>query len=170
MPAIQAPAVVKEVMSALLKTIKDPDAKVRTSSVRALGALGEKSDQTKAVTSVVMKMAEDPDSEVRASALTALCQLCKEPEKLLPMLLKSLKDKDPFVRVTAAGCLVGTTHAKEAQPVLLELVKNPGQGERRGVIRFSAMMALDRMGYDLPEKLRRDVAQEMQQEQADQAR
>ncbi len=176
--AIKTPEVVKEVLPALLKTIEDPEAKVRVSSVNTLGALGETPGQAKAIIPLLRKTTEDTSAEVRAHSIRILVRLEKEPDKVNPILLKALKDQDPMVRLTAAEELVrrgDKTHAEAARTVCLNIIENPGEGKNGLTMSMGALMILDRLGYQVPEKfreilrekLRREVDQKNQQYQAE---
>lgn len=169
-PAIKTPEVVKEVLPALLKTIEDPEAKVRVSSVNTLGALGETPGQARAIIPVLLKSTEDTSAEVRAHSIRILVRLEKEPDKVNPILLTALKDQEPMVRLAAAielGLNGDKTHAKDVRTVCLKIIENPGKGENGLNMAKAAAMILGRLGDQFPEKLRREVIQKIQQYEAE---
>ena len=105
--------------------LKKKDAKVRAVALQELGKLAvvQKALVADALPDIY-KSLEDKDASVRAAAATCLGQ-CDEPaDKVVPELMKLLKDdKDESVKIGAAkGLAAMGSEAKAALPTLRELV------------------------------------------------
>jgi HEAT repeat protein len=103
---------------------KSKDNKVRTTAIRELGKLAvvQKGLVSDALPDIY-KALEDKDAGVRAAAATAIGQ-CDEPaDKVVPTLVKMLKDdKEDSVKIGAAkGLAAMGPEAKAALPTLHEL-------------------------------------------------
>jgi vesicle coat complex subunit len=93
-------------------------------AARALGAIG--SSASNAVPSLVQG-ATNADPAVRVVAVSALGELRCEPDRVVPVLISSLKDPDQEVRHFAAFWLWAgyANDARPAIPALLEKLKDP---------------------------------------------
>ena len=119
----------------LISGLTDPNASVRESCARSLGAFGDAAsehagkladifDQMDALTRrsicsamgnfrsaaaecvpVLVRGAADPDLNVRVAAVTALGQLAAMPEEAIPALSQAVKDPNQVVRLMAAQSL-----------------------------------------------------------------
>jgi HEAT repeat protein len=106
---------------------KSKDAKVRSTALLELGKLAvvQKALVSDALPDIY-KALEDKDASIRAAAATCLGQ-CDEPtDKVVPLLLKMLKDeKEDSVKIGAAkGLAAMGPEAKAALPTLRELASD----------------------------------------------
>src|SRR5262249_50137721 len=80
--------------------LPDPDAQTRREAANALGAL--KAGQYAADLTAALK---DPDGEVRVKAAEAIWSIGSDAKESVPDLIALLKDKNPGLRLNAAGAL-----------------------------------------------------------------
>ncbi|MBT8507100.1 hypothetical protein AZH53_01475 [Methanomicrobiaceae archaeon CYW5] len=94
----------------LLVLLKDSSAEVRTAAVQSLGLL-----QDARAISAIMGMFGDGDPEVRQAASTTVVLF---GEAVYPLLLRTLNDKDPEVKICAVQAL-GELRFSDGIPVLI---------------------------------------------------
>lgn len=94
----------------VFKTLKDPDAAIRTGAVRVLGLAGQP-----AAIGALAQASRDPEQDVRRAAVAALGTI-KDP-KVVPVLIDALKDSYWFVRSDAADALGRERDAQAIDPL-----------------------------------------------------
>ncbi len=103
------------------KALHDPEPDVRKTAVEALGrGCPLSSDRLQCI----KELEDDPSSDVRLTIITIISE-CNNSEAG-PVLLKGLKDSDPWVRVR---CIenIGKRGMSEAVPRLVELLADPNE-------------------------------------------
>jgi HEAT repeat protein len=103
-----------DVLPALRRALRDPDALVRIEAIKGLRATRQQ--QTIPLDSVV-ELLKDKDAEVRLRTLYMLLENQEELDSTLPALDKLLDDTDKRVRITAAG-IVGRHDSKRSMEML----------------------------------------------------
>ncbi|WP_425613717.1 HEAT repeat domain-containing protein [Anatilimnocola sp. NA78] len=111
----------------------------RSAIVRLAGSLGPKGSEF--IDSLGKSATNDPDERVRSAALFAISQVAT-PEQSLPTLRQGLADKQPAVRLVAAGRLRNL--AAKAEPAAEDLAAALADSDER--VRTSAAEALVRIG------------------------
>ena len=114
MGAAAAPAV-----EPLRACLKDPDASVRAHSAWALGQIGKAS--MPAIEELAANLT-DPNLHVRRAAIRALRQIKPGQDKVVPLMLKTLGDKEPAVVLMALHTLAEGGAA--AVPAMIEALKD----------------------------------------------
>ena len=124
-------------VSALIRALRDRDARVREDAAAALGKLG--TDAKPAVPALIRALKVENDTylySMRSAAATALGQIGPEAREAVPALVEALKTgagefRYHYVRSAAATALgqIGP-EAKDAVPALIEALKSRGLGER----------------------------------------
>jgi HEAT repeat protein len=118
----------------LLQALNDPEAPIRFSAAQALGERG--AETLPAVGMLLQKAVSDPDGGVRLEAAMALYKIDGREDKILPVLIRALRDPDEVRRWIAADCLgeIGPP-AREALPTLRELLQHEFKSSliRKGV-------------------------------------
>jgi HEAT repeat protein len=128
----------KDDVPALLKSLKNKDAKTRASAADELGHIGSirAADAKEAVPVLLEVLKKDKNANVRKSAATAIGKMDPDPKEAVPALTEALKDKVTTVRVAAAGALqMMGPDAKDA----LEALKDAQQDKDRAVSRAAGM-------------------------------
>jgi hypothetical protein len=125
----------------LLQALNDPEAPTRFSAAQALGERG--AETLPAVGLLLQKAVSDPDGGVRLEAAMALYKIDGRQEKILPLLIRALRDPDEVRRWIAADCLgeIGPP-AREALPALRELL---AQEFKSPLIRTGVALALQKI-------------------------
>lgn len=124
--------VVEEKQQVTLKTLEDPDWRVRYAALDRLG------DPTLADIPVLNKALDDTKSSIRRLATAYLGMI--EEKEVLPYLYKALKDKAANVRRTAGDCL-SDLGFPEAMPEMIETLKDENR-----IVRWRAAMYLYEVG------------------------
>ena len=115
---------------ALVRALKDRDARVRSASVDGLGTIGDQ----RAIEPLMAVLGHDPDSNIRKRAVVALSRIdVKAPPKVIATLVRALKsDSDLFVREAAATAL-GKRQAEESAGALVEALTDVSYNVRQAV-------------------------------------
>jgi len=106
-----APAV-----AALQAGLKDQDPMVRAHCARALGHIGKPAAMP-AVEALALQLA-DPDIHARRAAMHALRMIKPGPDKVVPLMLKALGDKEPAVVLNALHTL-----AEVGEPAVAPMIE-----------------------------------------------
>ena len=123
----------------LVKDLKDPLSKVRSSAAEALGQMGRAGAKFAPEVAALLK---EPDFAVRWRAAEALGQMGQAGGRVVPELARLLRDPDFTVRLNAAAALgqIGQTRPALA-PEVAALLGDPDSD-----IRWGAATALGQMG------------------------
>lgn len=131
-----------ELISALIKSLKDPDSLVVEAAASTLAEFPEQSKNS--VPLIVAILNESASSRVKASAALALGRIGKDHQGTSPALLAALKHSDERVRWSAAHALGLVGQAKDSSlPALAEALKDPNH-----IVRRNAAAALGRFELD----------------------
>jgi HEAT repeat protein len=140
----------KGAFSALVKSLKDDDVFVRRFSAQALGAIGSEVKGTVPALTAALK---DPNKRVIQAAVEALAKTGSEGIKPLTELLKDKKQEPPTrLKIVQALGNAGKD-AREAVPVLIDVVKDGGKRNDPMIatLRTEAATALGNIGPDAKE-------------------
>jgi HEAT repeat protein len=124
---------------AMLDPQAEPEPKNRAAFARFTGSLAEKG--LPFARALAKAAVNDPDERVRSAAVFSLTQIAK-PDDYLPTLKKGLADKQPAVRIVAAGRLKAL--GMQAQPAADALGKALSDPDER--VRTTAAEALVKIG------------------------
>lgn len=157
---------------AILPFLQNEDPALRIAAVGSLGQLGDSATAT-----LLIPLLEDEDAEVRQQAYYSFFRLrprdpgswirrfLKDPDLLdeglialvdlgpetsVPHLLPLLNEGDDVRRDYAAWSLARLGRAKEALPVLREVLKHPNEHRRSGAVRAMAECGQDAIDLVLP--------------------
>ena len=108
-PEPSAPVTTRDLITALIESLRDTDSEVRLYAAAALGNIG-----AEAVAPLTTAL-QDPTREARAAAAYALGQIGAPARPATPSLMKALKDGEKEVRRQAAQAL-GRIIAAERMP------------------------------------------------------
>lgn len=115
----------REAVPPLISLLKDTDFGVRRKAIRALGKIGD----SRAIP-VLLEILSEGDEGIRVVTIEALGRIARQEgasdKRILSALSKALKDKDRYVRYTAAGELAAQGN-KRAIPVLIEALKDENE-------------------------------------------
>jgi HEAT repeat protein len=114
----------KDDVPKFVKNLADKDAKVRLEAAQGIGKVGQLKAKyaTEGIGPLCDTLTKDDDAKVRAAAATSLGQIVLEPDKVVPVLAKAVKeDKENAVQQAAIQALgYFGPDAKDALPVLME--------------------------------------------------
>ncbi|MBI4801565.1 MAG: HEAT repeat domain-containing protein [Elusimicrobia bacterium] len=115
-------------MAMRLKELEDKNPEVRYSAAIYLGLVGQESkdDERKEVISALKRHLYDTDKFVRYSAAGALAGIDTSVKEVLPILIEKLKDKDTKPDTAALALRHFGPEAKEAVPIIIDLMKKEG--------------------------------------------
>jgi HEAT repeat protein len=131
-------------IATLLSLLSDQKSNVRSSTVRALGQLGNSSPE---VVSALLSLLSDQKSNVRSSTVRALGQLGNSSPEVVSALLSLLIDQDSDVRSSAVQALVQLGNSSpEIVSALLSLLSH-----QESDVRYSAVQILGHLGNSSPE-------------------
>jgi HEAT repeat protein len=145
----------KEALPVLVSALKDQDLFVRRFSAQALGEIGP--DAAREAVPALKSRLTDPKKEVVEAAATALGKLGSEG---ITALTDTVKDKKKDVEIRRAGITglgLAGANAKDAVPVLIEVLKDTsagpaGKGKKQPAdtpnLRVEAATALGDIGPD----------------------
>jgi HEAT repeat protein len=118
----------KEDVPKYLKMLKNsPSAKDRALAADMLGKRGaiKASDVEEAIEPLKLALQKDADSKVKAAAAAALGNISPDPEKTVPLLIDSLKEKNLELKMAVINALGQyAAMAREALPSLREIAKD----------------------------------------------
>lgn len=106
----------KEVVSALMETLKDDNAGVRSAAIWTLNNIGNKE-----AAPALIETLKDNDLEVRSAAIVTLGQI--RSEEAVPLIIEALKDDNSGVHKEAIYAL-GLIGSKEAVPLIIDALKD----------------------------------------------
>jgi HEAT repeat protein len=114
----------------LLAVLGSPDARVRETSARALGILGQEKAPA-AGPALFARLKDEPEGRVRAALLRAIPRLGLPQEQTVPTLIEAFKKDDGDERRAAGDALLLLQPASPvAVPALLKLMAEPAFAER----------------------------------------
>ncbi|MEP0801961.1 HEAT repeat domain-containing protein [Funiculus sociatus] len=119
--------------TALLRTLKNEDSRVRSRAAKALGQIG-----TEAAITALLQALNDEDSRVRSNAAKALGQIGSDAA--LPGLLQTFHAQDYEVRESATYAL-GELRSEAVIPTMLQALRHKGDE-----VRESAVYVLEQLG------------------------
>ena len=115
-----------EAMLPLIQAMTNATPQVRGRAIIGLGMLS--CNAQAAVPALVQRLESDRDDRVRACAANALGLIRKEPQVVVPNLIKNLRDANPTIRAQVALALgMYGAEAKAACSVLVELDRDEDQ-------------------------------------------
>lgn len=115
-----------ETIPALIGALKDSSVLSRRNAAVVLGYHGEKS---KAAVPALLEAAKAPEPFVRQEVLGALGSIRAQPELVVPVLMHGLQDADEEVRQQALGALGNFgSAAKKVEPRIVELIRESPAG------------------------------------------
>src|SRR5437870_4856089 len=124
----------KKALPLVVEALKHSDAMIRCTAADVLGRIGKDAEN---VVPALETALDDKDASVRRAAAAALQKIGGKTSLLI--LVRSLKDQDPLISISAARAL-GRMGAA-AVPALTEALKDPDR-----IVRARAASALGRIG------------------------
>src|SRR5438552_1380095 len=116
----------------LVKALQDTNAIVRDVAIEALGGIASDPDIT--VPALVACMEKETDAGLQRDALDALCQFKNEKQRIVPVLLSFMENKDLNVWLGATLGLEDMLSADEKQtlyaPALIQSLNSPVESIR----------------------------------------
>jgi vesicle coat complex subunit len=130
---------IKEAVPILIRSLKDPNGRVREAAVYILAYLNKESDQ---VIPALTQVFQDSQPYVRKAVVYAIGKIGRESDQIVAVLIQAFQNPHPDIR-RAAVCVLGKVGRKSEQvvPVLIEALQDLDPH-----VRYMALRTLKNVG------------------------